>query len=175
MQLLHAYVDESARGADYYVCAAITVAHDAVAVRRLARSFLMPRQRRWHFTEEKTSRRRQILGGIVESGLVRAHVAHGKGKDVIVRPQCIEHLGRSLLAAGTERLVIESREGRDGQDRRVLAAVLRGSRRPFLYEHAPPSQYEGLWLADAVAWSFSAGGAWRDAIVPIVDREFPIA
>ena len=80
VQALHAYVDESARGADYYVCAAITVAHDAVAVRRLARSFLMPRQRRWHFTEERTSRRRQILVGIVESGLVRAHVAHGKAK-----------------------------------------------------------------------------------------------
>lgn len=141
----------------------------------MARSFLKPRQRRWHFAEERNSRRRQILDGIVESGLVRAHVAYGKGKDVVVRPQCIEDLGRSLLAAGTERLIIESREGRDGQDRSVLAEVLRGSRRPFLYEHAPPSQYERLWLADAVAWSFSAGGTWRETVVPIVDREFRIA
>lgn len=65
-----AFIDESARGKDYYLVAA-TVAHgDVDALRRLSRSFCMPGQRRWHFVNEKDSRRRQTLETLVADPLL---------------------------------------------------------------------------------------------------------
>jgi hypothetical protein len=164
-----AFIDESQRGSAYYVATAVTVADQVTAARQLARAHLLPRQRRWHFAEESDRRRRQILTAIAASGLVRVAVVHGRGPDPLVRARCLDHLTGVLLDAGVTRVVIESRQGRDHQDRQVLAQALRGLERPFTYEHLTPVEDAGLWLADAVAWSVSKGGIWRQAVQPLID------
>ena len=126
-------------------------------------------QRRWHFTEESDRRRRTILTAIARSGLVRVAVAHGSGPDRAVRAECLRQLTPALLEAGVTRVVIESRAGRDHQDRQVLARALRGVDRPFGYDHLVPAADAALWLADAVAWSVSKSGLWREVLAPVID------
>ncbi len=174
MPVHHAFVDESGRGTNYYVCAAVCVADDVQQVRQLARGFLLPGQRRWHFTGERASRRRQILSGIVQSGQVIAMVAYGKGDSEPVRAACLERLAAALVEHRTHRVVIESRANRDAHDRTTLAHVLAGVTRPFEYVHHLPRDEPGLWLADAVAWSYSAGGSWRQDVSPIVRADFDL-
>jgi hypothetical protein len=171
----HAFIDESRRQSGYYVATAVTVADQVSAARQLARGFLLPGQRRWHFTEESDRRRRQILAAIVGSELVRVAVAHGSGPEPAVRARCLRDLTPALLQAGVTRVVIESRAGRDYQDRQVLARALRGVDHPFTYDHLTPAADAALWLADGVAWSISKGGSWRETVGPIVDFDRDVA
>jgi len=166
--LRHAFIDESGRTTGYYVCAAVTVADDVAGARRLARGFLLPNQRRWHFCEERDRRRHQILEGIVASGLVSGFVAHGRGDEQLVRAQCLTELTGALVDCRTSRVIIESRDVRDAQDKRTLAQALRPVDRPFEYVHRRPVEDPGLWLADAVAWSYSKGGVWRRTVEPVI-------
>ena len=169
MAVTHAFIDESARpGGGYYVCVAAVVDADLVAARRLARSHLLARQRRWHFTEESNARRQRILDSIVNSGLVTAMVASGRGREVQVRERCLTALGQPLIDRQTSRVILESREGRDGVDRQTLARVLGTQPGAFTYAHRRPAEDSGLWLADAIAWSYSAGGHWRRRLDPIL-------
>ncbi len=39
------------------------------------------------------------------------------------------------------------------------------------YEHYAAPQDPALWIADAIAWSYSAGGTWRTRLRPILDLE----
>ncbi len=169
MAVCHGFIDESRRPSGYYVAAAVTVADQVGAARALARGFLLPGQRRWHFTEESDRRRRAILTAIAGSGLVRVVVAHGSGPDPAVRAQCLRQLTPALVQTGVTRVVIESRAGRDHQDRQVLARALREVDRPFAYDHLTPAADAALWLADAVAWSVSKGGPWREVLSPVID------
>jgi hypothetical protein len=73
-----------------------------------------------------------------------------------------------LLDRSVTRLIIESREGRDELDRQVLISELRHRPGAFGYDHMPPYGDPLLWIADAVVWCSSAGGAWRDRVAPII-------
>jgi hypothetical protein len=42
---------------------------------------------------------------------------------------------------------------------------------PFRYVHLPPHGDPLLWVADALAWSHSAGGTWRARIADITAAE----
>jgi len=161
-------VDESGRRARYYVCAAVVADENVDAVRRLARSFCLPGQRRWHFVHERDSRRRQIVDALVSSGAVAALVFHGRGDDTAVRADSFHRMVRQLLDRNVGRLVIESREGRDHLDRQVLVDELRGQPEGFGYDHMPAHSDPLLWVADAVAWCSSAGGAWGERIQSLV-------
>lgn len=163
-----AFVDESARGAGYHVCVALVADGDVDALRRLARSFCLPGQRRWHFVSERDSRRRQILDALVGSGQVSALAFFGKGRDTDIRAESLRRMVAPLLERGVQRLTIESRQGRDQRDRQVLIEEFRRLNRPaFRYVHLPPHGDPLLWVADALAWSHSAGGTWRDRIAMI--------
>ena len=78
-----------------------------------------------------------------------------------------------LLNRGVQRLIIESRQGRDQRDRQVLVEELGRLDRPqpLRYMHLPPHGDPLLWVADALAWSHSAGGAWRARIADITAAE----
>lgn len=167
----HAFVDESGKGASYNVCAAVVCAHDADGARKLARSFLIKGQSRWHFVNESTSRKKQILRGIVDSDLVRGLAYYGKGNDAVVREAALRAMAEDLLARGATRVLIESRQGRDHQDKRVLFNALAGRPAPFEYHHVRPAVEAGVWLADAIAWSLTAGGVFRQQIEPMIDVE----
>jgi len=163
-----AFVDESARGSNYHVCVAVIANGDVDALRRLVRSFCLPGQRRWHFVHERDSRRRQIIDALTASGQVTALIFHGKGRDTEIRTESFHRMVQPLLDRNVTRLIIESREGRDDLDRQVLISQLRQRRDAFGYDHMPPHGDPLLWIADAVAWCSSAGGAWRERVDAII-------
>lgn len=76
-----------------------------------------------------------------------------------------------LLERGVTRLIIEFRQGRDHLDRAVLLDRLRGRNEAFLYDHMPPHSDPLLWIADAIAWSSTAGGIWQTRIATITTTE----
>jgi hypothetical protein len=115
-----AFVDESARGSNYHVCVAVIANGDVDALRRLVRSFCLPGQRRWHFVQERDSRRRQIIDALTATGQVTALIFHGKGRDTEIRTESFHRMVQPLLDRNITRLIIESREGRDDLDRQVL-------------------------------------------------------
>lgn len=162
------FVDESGRGSSYHVCVSVVDDRDVHVVRRLVRSFCLPGQRRWHFVNERASRRRQIVDALTESGRVAALIFHGKGHEPALRAESFRRMVRPLLERNVTRLVIESREGRDHLDRQVLLGALRARPAAFGYDHMPPHGDPLLWVADAVAWCSSAGGVWRERIEPLV-------
>lgn len=162
-----AFIDESGRGSSYHVCVAVVANGDVHVVRRLARSFCLPAQRRWHFVHERASRR-QIIDALTASGQVTALIFHGKGREAAIRDKSFRQMVPLLLDRNVTRLVIESREGRDHLDRQVLLSELRAQKTVFGYDHMPPYSDPLLWAADAVAWCSSAGGAWRERIEPLV-------
>ncbi|MFY2860459.1 hypothetical protein ACOJVU_11880 [Mycobacterium sp. THU-M104] len=163
-----AFVDESGRGARYYVCVAVVADGDVDSLRRLARSLCLPGQRRWHFVHERVSRRRQIVDALVSNASTTALVFHGKGDETTVRAESFRRMVRLLLDRNVTRLVIESREGRDHLDRQVLVGELREQSAGFGYDHMPAHSDPLLWVADAVAWCSSAGGVWAERIHPLV-------
>lgn len=163
-----AFIDESARGRDYYLVAAVVAHGDVDALRRLSRSFCMPGQRRWHFVNERESRRRQILESLVATNQVQVGIALGSGRDALVRAEGLRRIAGMLLDCEVTRLLIESREGRDHLDREILIEELRGHQTPFDYAHLPPHAEPLLWVADAFAWCASAGGVWRSRIAPAI-------
>ncbi len=163
-----AFVDESGRGSSYYVCVAVVADGDLDALRRMVRSFCLPGQRRWHFVHERDSRRRQIVDALAATGQVSALVFHGKGRDTEIRAESFHQMVEPLVDRRVTRLIIESRQGRDDLDRQVLISQLRGRRGAFSYDHMPPHGDPLLWIADALAWCSSAGGAWRQRIDPMI-------
>ena len=171
MHAHHGFVDESARGSDYYVCAVITAAVNVRAARRMALSFRKPGQKTVHFSKERNSRRNEIVNGYIRSGLVRGRVYFGKGDQAAVRDRAMRQLAYDLAKLRTDRLIIESRSGRDVRDRQVLSDSLRSTDQHVTYEHCPASADAGLWIADAYAWCYSAGGRWRAYLSSVLDCE----
>lgn len=79
----------------------------------------------------------------------------------------MRELGADVLGWNTQRLVIESREGRDGHDRQALFEVLRNCP-DVRYEHQMPHSEPALWVAGAIAWCYGAGDVWRQRVSPLV-------
>jgi hypothetical protein len=122
-------------------------------------------------SKESNSRRSEIVNGYVRSGLVRSHVYFGKGDVAAVRDQAMRPLASDLASLRTDRVIIASRSGRDLRDRQVLSASRRATGSAMAYEHCPAWADAGLWIADAFAWCYSAGGRWRRLLLPVLDRE----
>lgn len=97
---------------------------------------------------------------------------YGKGRDTEIRAESLRRMFAPLLERGVQRLTIESRQGRDQHDRQVLIEELhRLNARALQYVHVPPHADPLLWVADALAWSHSAGGAWRQRIALITTAQ----
>ncbi len=80
-----------------------------------------------------------------------------------------------IVGEGATRLVLESREGRDQLDRRVIHRRLLSQRDSALtYEHLRPTEDPILWVADAFAWAAGAGADWLGRcgeVLRVVDVE----
>lgn len=163
-----AFVDESGRGASYHVCVVVVANGDVHTLRRLSRSFCLPGQRRWHFVNESNRRRRQIVDALIASDQLSALPFYARGREAAIRAESFRQMVGLLVDRNVSRLIIESREGRDHLDRQVLLGELRGHPQVFEYDHMPAHSDPLLWVADAVAWCSSAGGAWRDRIEALV-------
>lgn len=162
----HAFVDESARGGRYILCTTLVDARDLDEVRKLARSLCLRGQRRWHFKSESNRRQHKILDSLVRTKAIRGFIYTGTGRDMAVRGECLTALITDLIDHKASRLVIESRESMNGFDRQCILEALRKTSGTLDYLHLRPHEEPGLWLPDAIAWAYGAGGEWRRRVRP---------
>jgi hypothetical protein len=165
----HAFVDESARNGRYILCATLVDARDLDEVRKLARSLCLPGQARWHFKSESDRRRRQIIDKIVRCGAVKATLYLAKGPEIPARHRCLTALVFDLIDQKASRLIVESQDGQDPRDRGTILDALHEADSELPYVHLPPHLDAALWLSDAIAWAYGAGGQWRQRVKPTVD------
>lgn len=165
---MHVFVDESERRS-YLLCAAVVVA-DVDRARTSVRALRKPGQRRVHFAKEGDTRRREILSALVELGLhARVYVSPAAGTPG--RQACLEALVGDLVAAGAERLTLESRRSMDHLDEVVIRATLRRTGPGRLtYGHKVGFEEPLLWVPDAIAWAYGRGGDWRRRVDPLLDK-----
>ncbi|HEY6746725.1 MAG TPA: hypothetical protein VI357_13525 [Mycobacteriales bacterium] len=168
---VHAFVDESHRST-YLMVATLVTASELPAARTLVRALPLPGARRLHFQSERDSRRREVIAMLASTGL-RTRVYESRGQPEAARCAALVALTEDLFKLDAGRLVLESR-GRvaDGLDRRVIARTLaRSGPDPRLsYQHLRPYEEPMLWVSDAVAWCYGAGGGWRRRALPLVDE-----
>lgn len=167
---MHAFVDESLRSS-YLLAAAILEPAELAAARTLLRALRQGAQSRIHFQTESDVRRRKIIAELVAVGL-RTRIYVGGGRDEAVRQTCLQRMVGDLLSAGAKRLVLETRGRReDLADRHTIRTVLgpRPSAAGLEYEHLRAREEPLLWVPDAVAWCYGAGGDWRRRVSPLVD------
>jgi hypothetical protein len=164
-----AYLDESQRSR-YLVCATLVDSGDLSTVHALAQSLRMPGQHRWHFKSESDRRRKTILSALASCGRVRGLVYTSRAPETLARAGCLTALVPDLIEHGVSQLTLESRAGRDDEDRPVLYEALRKAGAGMPYQHRRPVAEPALWWPDAVAWAYGAGGDWRRRIAPIVAR-----
>jgi hypothetical protein len=165
----HAFVDESSRNGRYILCATLVDTLRLAEVRKLARSLCLPGQARWHFKSESDRRRRQIIDTLARCDAIKASLYIGNGLEVPVRHECLTELVYDLLDEKACRLVIESQEGQDPRDRGTILDAMHAAGGELNYAHLQPHADPGLWLSDAIAWAYGAGGQWRRRVQPAVD------
>jgi hypothetical protein len=157
-----AFVDESRRSSHYLLaCALIEVRH-ANAIRRELRALVVAPKRRIHFGSEPDSRRRSLLARFDELPIevyVRSAAIGQHQREHEVRSQLFGVLVPQLQALMVARLVIESRDGRD-EDDKIAIHRARTATPPLPYEHQIPADEPLLWLPDAYAWTAGRGPEW---------------
>lgn len=155
--------DESRRRATYLLVCVVVDDSDIAATRRWMRQLLLPGQRRLHFVNESDRQRRRLLAEFTRLPIraAAARVQMGSGGEAEARRRALGYLA-SGQRPRLRRLVIESRAGRDQEDRRTLHGALRDQQLDSLvtYEHRRPSEEPLLWLPDGIAWAIGAGGNW---------------
>ncbi|WP_143028020.1 hypothetical protein [Lentzea albidocapillata] len=134
-------------------------------------------QRRIHFNDESDRQRKVVLAQISALG-ARAYVWTCKhNNDALARSACLFDMIPRLVELDVSRLVLESCQHQDAADRRVLASGIRKFGGAFMYEHLKPTEDPLLWISDAIAWSYGAGGDWRrragDLIGEVSEAEAP--
>jgi hypothetical protein len=169
---LHVFVDESRRGSMYLLAAAMLQPAYLSRTRSLMRGLRVPGERKLHFKSERDTIKKDIAAAIVAAGIpVRIYVGHGQAD--AVRERGLQVAVYDLVAVGLQRLVMDARWHDGNQsDRRVIhAALLRTDTRPetVSYEHLSSHEEPALWIADAVAWCYGAGGEWRRRVDSIVE------
>ena len=168
---VQAFVDESKRRGIYLVCAVLIDPKELAHTRASLRAMRLPQQRRLHFSKE-SSQRRQFLLEEVARLPVRAWVYSSTAKEPYARQEIMAALLNELSAVDCERLIIERREaGQDARESAQIAAASRGGQVPaeMSYDHLSGHEEPLLWVADAVAWAYGAGGQWRRRSAKLIE------
>ena len=162
------FVDESQRK-HYIICAAIISPNHLAQVRTSLHKLLLPGQRRLHFVDESKQRRQKCLTAMAELP-VQARIYASPHNESVARKFLLDHLLNDLIPLQCERLVIESRGvNPDTRERSQIAAAIRNGAAPqVIYHHMRPHEEPLLWVADAIAWAYGAGGEWRSLVEPQV-------
>lgn len=176
---LHAFVDESRRNHTYLLAAVLVDPGDLARLRKLLLSLLFPGQRELHFKKETPERRKLILARLAEAGvrvwIYRRSCVRG---DEAARQECVRRLTDDLLDLSAARLVLDTREDRDIHDVRTIRSVLgkQPKQSNMTYEHMVSTQERLLWIADAAAWGYGAGGDWarrsREIVCNVMDLDY---
>ena len=104
---------------------------------------------------------------------VRALVYASGEKEPTARRLAIAALLNDLVALDGRRLIIERREpSQDQRERSQIAVALQTGMAPEKLDYAHLGGHEEplLWVADAVAWAWGAGGQWRRRVGGLIDR-----
>ncbi len=167
----HMFVDETKRPG-YLIIAAVVPVAELGASRKAIRSLLLGNQRRIHFTDERQSRKRQILDTIVDLNLsARIYVSPTNTMgELEARKACLRQLVSDAADIGAARLVIERDDSLLTHDRQTLyeAVAKAGCSDTLRYEHLRAHEECLLSVADAIAWCWSHRSGWRDRVKPIV-------
>jgi hypothetical protein len=150
------------------MCAvAIEVRHVRMC-RKTMLSLRRPGQRRIHFVNERPDRRRGLLAEI-GSLPASAYFLSASGKHVPARRNCLQNAMIALADRPVRRFVLEAGDAEDHRDRQTATAM--SAKVPWLssvyLEHLRSHEEPLLWIPDALAWAYSAGGEWRDRIAAI--------
>ncbi|WP_129360325.1 hypothetical protein [Rothia uropygioeca] len=164
----HVFVDESKRN-EYYIVASAVAPGNVTEARKFVRGLMLPGQRRLHFTDEKDSRRKQLLKSFSDLDVeVSVYIASGrKGKEA--RPLCLAALAKNLAESGVNRLYLEQDASTFVADKKVLRSTFAGYPHGPSYDFPRASEEPLLWIADAVAWCYQRRGHWIQQAAPLVD------
>lgn len=102
---------------------------------------------------------------------VRVYVMRG-ARDTVARPLLFRELVDDLVDASALDVVIERDASVEQSDRRVIYARLaeRGKQGTISYVHRNRREQPMLWIPDAVAWCYQAGGVWPAKVATIIDE-----
>jgi hypothetical protein len=165
--VIHAFVDESGSSGRYQISMALVEADRLALIRRELRALLLPGQRELRCKQEKPARRRILADRIALLGCsVLAYRASSDDGEERARERCLRRAVEDLLALDGRRLVLDSRQGRDHHDVRVLRDALgpRPSRSGLTYQHMDSVHEPLLWIAGVLGWCYNAGGLWRQRV-----------
>ena len=166
----HVFVDESkARG--LLLAAAVVPTQELASLRKLIDSLRLPRQRRIHFTSESDARRKVILATLQGAGAqVAIYDATAYANVKSARDAALTRLVDDAAKSGAQMLVIERDDPLEASDRVIIRtrADLAGCRDTLRYAHKRAHEECLLAIPDAVAWSWSKGGHWRERVCGIV-------
>jgi hypothetical protein len=163
------FIDES-KERSYTMVAATVASSDAGELRQRLREFVLPGQRRLHFSRESNQRRRVILSALVDLR-IRAHVFQSdESRETDGREACLAALVTHAQEESHRRLIIERDESIEKSDRRILYRELRarGLSDDVEYRLESPVHEPLLWIPDALAWSVVRGGDWRRRADPTI-------
>lgn len=144
------------------MCAALVAVSDLTSVRKALRSLPAAGQRRIHFATESDQRRRLILSRMAKLNIsTTVYVATGSS-DVASRAAILEAMVPRLQENGVKRLILDSRDSQDKQDRSTIFNVMKlQTNNELSYGHQPSHTDPLLWIPDAVAWAWGRGGDWK--------------
>jgi hypothetical protein len=154
----------------YVLAASVLETSGSSAARAALTELRLPRQRRLHWRDESTPRRRKITAAV--AGLDALHpVVVGAPLDPArqerARRKCLEHLLHLLAEAGVERVVLESRtDSLNARDANLVDVLrIRHAIPPTLRVAVQRPEFEPLlWAADVIA------GAVRAAIAGVTEE-----
>jgi len=175
---VHAFVDESSRNGQYLLGVTIVEPARLTTTRRALKALLLCGARELHFKKEKEPRRRFLIDRIVTLN-VSARLYTGactRKTEEEARQRCLTQVARDLLGLQAHRLVLDTREDRDVRDRKTIQQVLghRPSKTELTYEHVDSTAEPLLWISDAVAWCFGAGGDWRRRAMGLIAEQIEV-
>lgn len=90
------------------------------------------------------------------------------------RRACLERLFADLVDLDARKLIIEQDESPVEHDRRWLFAARKALGAEIEYDHLRAHEECLLWIADAVAWCWTAKGVWRERARRFVVAEIQV-
>lgn len=169
---VHAFVDETKKNGLVLACVMVAP-RDLARTRAILRRLCLPGQHRVHFTSEGRRRRCEVAAAICSTDVViDFYDATAMGDQRKARSVCLRQIVFDLASTGGRRLVIEQDDSALADDKRVLYRAVHeaGVHDVLTYEHLRPRAEELLWIADAAAWCWTHGRAWKDRIRPVARR-----
>ena len=160
-------MDETkARG---YVLAVVFIApRDVHKLRSVLRALRVPGSRSVHFHKANNAQRAAVVDALVAHHVVAMIVTNRTHPKVPPREASIRALARQAINLDVQVIVLERDQTIERKDRRWLFEKLAKS--TVRYEHRDRHEDALLWAADAIAWCWQHGGAWKQRVLPLIAR-----